>query len=643
MLKFVAIINRFMDSLPRNSRQIALLAFDMAAGAFATWLAYSVRLETFHVPDREQLLLYVASMLVFIPPFVRFGLYRSLLRFNNYHAAESTLLALLVHGCLFFLVFSFLHELGPRFPRSVALLQPIYFGILVLASRFALRTIVRKLVKLDADHKRIVVWGANSLGGHIAATLTGSTTHRVIAFIDENQEHWGGILGKHRIYGPEWLARTGPKSDIHEVLIAMPHLTRSDAARLRTRIEAMGFKVNWIPAIEDLLSGKFRIAASGEFDPVKLLNRPVIAPDEALMRNCVAGRVVLVTGAGGSIGSELCRQALAFGARHLIMVDQSERLLFQMTQELQPRAIAGKAALSPRLGNVRILSAMQQIMAEFRPDIVFHAAAYKHVPIVEANPAEGMATNLFGTLNIAQAALEAGVGRFVFVSTDKAVRPSSMMGASKRLAELGIQALGNEAVIRLPGMEQPVARGTVFCAVRFGNVLDSSGSVVPIFRQQILAGGPLTVRHADATRYFMAIPEAAQLVIQAAAMAEGGEIFVLDMGKPVRIIDLARRMIAAAGLSEATDANPDGDIAIQITGLKAGEKLHEELVIGTELRPTMHPKITSAHEKSVPLADYLTLIEPLRAMHPRQPLPGDIASVIDYAPSNHSIDRQAAE
>ena len=354
----------------------------------------------------------------------------------------------------------------------------------------------------------------------------------------------------------------------------------------------MPVHIRTLPGMSDLASGRVTLRDFKELDVEDLLGRDAVAPDPAVLARNIAGQVVLVTGAGGSIGSELCRHIVQQGPRQLLLLDHSEYGLYSIHQELQVLCAARHATVEivPLLGSISNARRLREVFARYRPACVYHAAAYKHVPLVESNAAEGIANNVFGTLNVAQAAIEAGVANFVLVSTDKAVRPTNVMGASKRMAELVLQAL---AVHRGAG-------GTRFCMVRFGNVLGSSGSVVPLFRSQLASGGPLTVTHPDVTRYFMTIPEAAQLVLHAGAMAAGGEVFVLDMGEPVKIMQLARRMVELSGLRVRDSAAPDGDIEISITGLRPGEKLYEELLIGDNPSPTAHPRIMMAHEEFLP-------------------------------------------
>jgi len=400
--------------------------------------------------------------------------------------------------------------------------------------------------------------------------------------------------------------------NISDVLLAMPSLSRRRRNEILSQVRSARVAVRTLPSVNDLAQGKVSISDLRELDIDDLLGREPVAPNHILLAKNIVGKVVLVTGAGGSIGSELCRQILAVSPAKLLLIEQSEFALYGIHQELEEKLAALDGAtppvLVPLLASVQDDDRMREIMSTWHPDTVYHAAAYKHVPLVEHNPAAGIKNNVLGTLRTAQAAAENGVTDFVLISTDKAVRPTNVMGASKRLAEMALQALAaNQA-----GTSGGISGGTKFSMVRFGNVLGSSGSVVPKFRQQIRDGGPITLTHPEVTRYFMTIPEAAQLVIQAGAMAKGGDVFVLDMGQPVKIIDLARRMVELSGMTVKDEQNPEGDIEIAVTGLRPGEKLYEELLIGDNPKQTVHPRIMKAHEEFIPWAEFearLTALE----------------------------------
>lgn len=487
-------------------------------------------------------------------------------------------------------------------PRTVGIIQPMLLLLFVGASRALARVWLgdqyQSILKRAAQPK-VLIYGAGTAGRQLAAAMANSHEMHVVGFLDDDDRLHGHVLNGLPIYNPADLADLALSLRISDVLLALPSLGRKRRNEILNQMRPVKVGVRTLPSMSDLVQGKVSVSDLRELDVDDLLGREAVAPNHILLRKNVSDKVVLVTGAGGSIGSELCRQVLKLHPAKLLLVDVSEHALYAIHAELeQLRDGLGQSedtapahaacTLVPLLASVRDCERMREIMLTWHPETVYHAAAYKHVPLVEHNPAEGVKNNVLGTLEAARAAIESGVSDFVLVSTDKAVRPTNIMGASKRLSEMVLQALA------------ATNPGTKLTMVRFGNVLGSSGSVVPKFRQQIRDGGPVTLTHPDITRYFMTIPEAAQLVIQAAAMARGGDVFVLDMGQSVRIIDLARRMIELSGLSVRDDENPDGDIEIEVTGLRPGEKLYEELLIGDNPKPTSHPRIMKAHE------DYLT-------------------------------------
>jgi FlaA1/EpsC-like NDP-sugar epimerase len=407
------------------------------------------------------------------------------------------------------------------------------------------------------------------------------------------------------VFAPAEVAEAVEQHAITDILLAVPGTSRERRNRIIDSLASLPVRLQTLPALGDLASGRVTVSDIRELEVEDLLGREPVAPDPQLLASNCSGQVVLVTGAGGSIGSELCRVVLGQRPRTLLLLDHNEFGLYEIHSELVAQAAKQSLAaeIVPLLGSVRNLARLAEICAAWKPDTVYHAAAYKHVPLVEQNPVEGVLNNVMGTLNTARAAIESGVKLFVLVSTDKAVRPTNVMGASKRIAEMVLQALSAERPVDFAALDEsgaPVPNGTKFAMVRFGNVLGSSGSVIPLFRAQIAAGGPLTVTHPDVTRFFMTIPEASQLVVQAGAMAQGGEVFVLDMGEPVRILELARRMVALSGLVLRDAQHPDGDVEIAVTGLRPGEKLHEELLIGDNPQATPHPRIMRAHEDFLP-------------------------------------------
>ncbi len=475
-------------------------------------------------------------------------------------------------------------------PRSVPFIYGFLMFLWVWASRSAIRHGVRVLMRLDRPATRVAIYGAGAAGRQTLAALRAAPEYLVVAFFDDEPQLAGTRVQGIRVYPGARLVGVCASLQLEEVLIALPSESRARRRAVIERIEPANVRVRTLPGISQLVNGKVSIADIQEVDIADLLGRDPVPPLPALTSQDIRGKRVMVTGGGGSIGSELCRQVLAEGPDLLLVLELNEFALYRIDQEV--RANAGDTLIVSVLGSVLDEERMRRLMSHYDIDTVYHAAAYKHVPLVESNPFEGLINNVIGTLSAARAALSADVSRFVLVSTDKAVRPTNVMGASKRLAELVLQGLASEPDTR-----------TRFCIVRFGNVLGSSGSVIPLFREQIAKGGPVTVTHPEVTRYFMTIPEAAQLVIQAGSIGSGGDVFVLDMGEPVRIIDLARKMIRLCGWTVRDVQNDvSGGVEIAFTGLRPGEKLYEELLIGDDVTGTEHPRIMRAVETMIPFS-----------------------------------------
>jgi len=471
-------------------------------------------------------------------------------------------------------------------PRSLGVLQPLIFLFLVGASRAVARFWLADVSQPHAKMaSRLLIYGAGTAGAQTAAALRLSQQYALLGFVDDDVSKVGRSINGVPIFAHDEVQQVVVRQGVTDILLAMPSATRERRNAILESLRPLPVHIRTLPGMADLASGRVTVQDFHELDVEDLLGRTPVPPDAALLARDLAAQVVLVTGAGGSIGAELTRQIVLLRPRRLLLLDHNEFGLYSIHQELKGVCEVHKldVELVPLLGSVANPSRLAEVFGSYRPATVYHAAAYKHVPMVECNPGEGILNNVFGTLNTARAAMASGAARFVLISTDKAVRPTNVMGASKRMAELVLQALA-------PGS------ATCFTMVRFGNVLDSSGSVVPLFRRQLSEGGPLTVTHTEVTRYFMTIPEAAQLVLQAGAMAAGGDVFVLDMGEPVRIMDLARRMVQLSGRQLRDAAHPDGDIEIVLTGLRPGEKLYEELLIGDNPEPTAHPRIMKAHE-----------------------------------------------
>lgn len=604
---------------PRRVKQAVVLIADALMGVAAVWAAFSLRLDTLHWPQGAQWWPYLVAPALAAPIFVRNGLYRAVFRYSGMAAMRALGVAVLVYTVLFFGVLVIMT--WPVVPRSIGLLQPILLLLLVGSSRVAARLWLSSLSRSQRrglSVSRLIIYGAGAAGVQMASAIASSHEFSLIGFVDDNPALRGLTINGVNVHATSELPDLLEKYAVTDVLLALPSISRSRRNEILNELQPLPVHVRSMPALSDLAHGRVALADIMELDVEDLLGRDAVPPDRALLARNLFGKVVLVTGAAGSIGSELCRQILQEKPARLILVEHSEFGLYSIHQELQHLCLRiadreGVAVeLAPLLANVRDYGRMLEIFRAYQPHTVYHAAAYKHVPLVEHNPAEGVANNVLGTLNAARAALETGVGHFVLVSTDKAVRPTNVMGASKRLAEMVLQAL-SAAPAPSFGPGAPATNNlTRFAMVRFGNVLGSSGSVVPLFRRQIEAGGPITLTHAEVTRYFMTIPEAAQLVLQAGAMAEGGEVYVLDMGEPVRIIDLARRMVKLSGFTVRDENRPDGDIAIEVTGLRPGEKLYEELLIGDNPVATVHPRILKAHEEFVPWADFRGDLELLK-------------------------------
>ncbi|WP_338799000.1 nucleoside-diphosphate sugar epimerase/dehydratase [Acidovorax sp. DW039] len=615
----------------RTTKRLFVAALDAGMGLFAMWLAFTLRLDTLHWPEGNQWIAYVLAPALAFPILMNLGLYRAIFRYTGMQAMVTTGKAVAIYGAVLLLIL--LMGKWEGIPRSVGILQPVLLLLLVGASR-ALGWLWLAGRPRAATH-RLLIYGAGVAGAQTAAGLASARSYQLLAFADDDASKVGRSINGVRVYAPSTLAATIQRLGITDVLLALPSVPRQRRQQIIESLRSLPVRIRTLPGLTDLASGKVTVTDFQDLDIEDLLGRPTVEPDLPRMQQHIAGKVVMVTGAGGSIGSELCRQLAQLGAAELLLVDHSEFALYSIHHELQTLVQQGVVAcrLTPLLASVNHLQRMADLCRTHRPASIYHAAAYKHVPMVEANAGEGILNNVFGTLHMVQLAMQHGVQDFVLVSTDKAVRPTNVMGASKRVAELVLQAMAHASQLPLPlpfttnreevqitsaldtSPTQPThawRSPTRFSMVRFGNVLGSSGSVIPLFRQQIAHGGPITVTHPEVTRYFMTIAEAAQLVLQAGAMAEGGDVFVLDMGEPIRIRELAERMVTLAGLTVRDAEHPSGDIAITFTGLRPGEKLYEELLIGDNPLPTPHPRILRAQEERF---DWPTLHHLLGQLH----------------------------
>lgn len=603
-------------SLPRRHKRILQVLTDILLVWFALWMAFVVRLGLDEMvnPFTQHLWLFVSAPVVAIPLFVRFGMYRAVMRYFGNDALIAIIKAVTLSSLILGVVVYWYSNHQNVVPRSIIFnywwLSLIMIGGLRLAMRqyflgdwFSAAQHV-PFTNRDDGLPKVAIYGAGAAGNQLVAALRMGRVMRPVAFIDDDSGIADRVISGLQVYKPKHIQQMIDNTGAQEILLAIPSSNRGRRREILGFLEGFPLHVRSVPGFMDLASGRVKVDDIQEVDIADLLGRDAVPAQADLLEHCITGQSVLVTGAGGSIGSELCRQILALRPKTLLLFEHSEFNLYSILSELEQRIARESLSirLLPILGSVRNQNKLLDVMKSWHVDTVYHAAAYKHVPMVEHNIAEGVLNNVIGTLNTAQAALQAGVANFVLISTDKAVRPTNVMGSTKRLAELTLQALSRELAPVLFGDSTNVSRvnKTRFTMVRFGNVLGSSGSVIPLFHKQIKSGGPLTVTHPKITRYFMTIPEAAQLVIQAGSMGQGGDVFVLDMGEPVKIVELAEKMIHLSGLSVRSEKNLHGDISIEFTGLRPGEKLYEELLIGDNVAATQHPMIMSANEDHLP-------------------------------------------
>ena len=623
-------------ALPRSIKRLLVLLVDAGLCGLSVWLALYLRLGFFVSFSSQTVWAVIGSVTLALPIFVASGLYRAIFRYSGLPAMVSVARAMLLYGVVFSAIFTFWTVEGV--PRTVGLIQPLLLLLLVGASRAVARVWLGGMYQQQlrkAFLPQALIYGAGDAGRQLASAMANSPEIRVVGFLDDDERLHGNFLNGLIIYNPADFAEILSDVPVTDVLLALPSASRNRRNEILNNLKPYKVAVRTLPGLSDLATGKLSLSDVRDLDIDDLLGREPVKPKQLLLNQNNYGKTVLVTGAGGSIGSELCRQIIKSKPKQLLLVEMCEFALYQIHQELQAALMrddtgsenslipgtvyieSNRRSNEPQFPAIRVVPLlasvcdsvrMQRIMETWRPETVYHAAAYKHVPLVEHNPGEGVRNNIWGTRVCAEAAIRNSVRNFVLISTDKAVRPTNIMGATKRLAEMVLQALSLVDPSVVIQTANASSSRTIFSTVRFGNVLGSSGSVVPRFREQVKNGGPITLTHVDITRYFMTIPEAAQLVIQAGAMGHGGDVFVLDMGQPVKIIDLARRVVELSGLTVRDAMYPDGDIEFTVTGLRPGEKLYEELLIGDNPESTEHPSILKAHEQHL---DWPQLVEKL--------------------------------
>ena len=595
---------RWLVGLNRSTKLATLLLIDASLCVVAVWIGFSLRLGEWVIWNPAVATVMAAALALWLPIFVWCGVYRSVVRFLGARTMVGIAMSCMIMAAVLALVFLFYRV--PGVPRTIAIIQPLVFAVMLMISRLVARYVLFDLLNQHTfigQRSRVFIYGAGSAGRQLAVSLRHEPGMVLQGYIDDDPRLTGKHLDGMRVHNSQNLADLIARYQIDVVVLALPSTSRQRREQIVRKFENISVRVLTLPAIGTLLDGSISLGDLREIEIADLLGRDPVPPNHLLLHKTISGRSVMITGAGGSIGTELCRQISRLDPKQIVLVEMTEHALYSIEAELresQKDGLIGEGiSIHAELGSIADAQTARRLFDRWRPETVFHAAAYKHVPLVEENVIAGMRNNIFGSFHCAVEADRVGVLNFILVSTDKAVRPTNVMGASKRVCELVLQALA--------------ARGskTRFAMVRFGNVLGSSGSVVPRFQRQIRAGGPVTLTHRDVTRYFMTIPEAAQLVIQAGGMAEGGEVYVLDMGEPIRIYDLARTMINLSGLTVRDIEHPDGDIEIAEIGLRKGEKLYEELLIGDSPRPTHHPRIMQARESFLEwseLSDHLLLM-----------------------------------
>ena len=635
---------RSVLSLPRLAKQASAIITDTSLCIITLWIALFLRLDNYQFSNLGESLRLASlvSVLVAIPIFWIMGLYRSMFRYSSSNVMASVFFSILVYGLLYFSIISIFGIKG--IPRSIGLLQPILFLFAIVSSRLFAEYFLFKNFKNNkktAVLPKVLIYGAGSAGRQLLQALNNSNEMKVVGFIDDDEQLQGQLLGNHNIFSSKELGKIIETRGANHILLALPSVKRNRRLQILKNINKYKVKVKTLPSITDIIKDRVTLSDIRELDIEDILDRKQVQPNNELLNKNINCKIVMITGAGGSIGSELCRQIIKLNPRKILLLEISEFSLYKIKTELEDlknsiEEINLNIEIIPLLASVQDKKRMTEIVKTWRPDTLYHAAAYKHVPLVEENLCEGIKNNVFGTLISAQVAIENEISNMVLISTDKAVRPTNVMGATKRIAELCLQSFYDNS-----------KKNTKLSMVRFGNVLESSGSVIPKFKEQIRNGGPITFTHPDVTRYFMSIPEAAQLVIQAGAMSKGCDVFVLDMGEPLKILDLIKRIIKLSGLSILDKNNPEGDIKIKIIGLRPGEKLFEELLLGENTQNTLHDKIKKAEDPFMPWKDLSIYINELEILVKENDLKGILnilkKLVIGFKPSTDIVDRVFSE
>ena len=589
MKNYIKGISESISSLHQHSKIAIAILIDIGLCILCIWLAFIIRLEELILFKNFNFIPLVISVIISIPIFWLFGLYRTIFRYTNLSILTTVFTSTFVYGLLFFLIIGAYGIQG--IPRSIGLLQPMLLFFAIICSRLFIKYLVTDFsINFNQDNKKknVIIYGAGNAGQQLVISLENSPEFKVVGVIDDDQQLQGQFLFGQKIYSQKNLPNLIETKHVDLAFIAMPSINRKQRKKIIEKLNQYKIKVKTLPSISEIVDGTITLSDIKDLNIEDLLNREQVEPNIELLNKKINSKTVLVTGAGGSIGSELCRQIIRLKPAKLLLIELNEFALYKIYEEL--RGYNKNIEIISLLVNVQDQLKLEKIFETFQVETVYHAAAYKHVPLVEENICEGIKNNVFGTLAITKASVIKNVHNLVLISSDKAVRPTNIMGATKRLAEICVQSLYDNQ-----------NQKSKFAIVRFGNVLESSGSVIPKFKQQIKEGGPITLTHSDVTRYFMTITEAAQLVIQAGAMSKQCDVFVLDMGKSVKIKDLIYRIVELSGLSIKDEENPDGDIEIKVTGLRAGEKLFEELLLGDNPQPTIHEKIKKAQDPFVPL------------------------------------------